>query len=58
VTSNWSAPHQKPLPPGPLTSSAPARIASPNSTLRKNRTIERRIRKARFPVLKTLEEFQ
>jgi len=35
-----------------------AQLIEGETTLRENRTIERRIRNARFPVLKTLEEFQ
>jgi len=35
-----------------------AQLIEGETTLRENRSIERRIRNARFPVLKTLEEFQ
>jgi DNA replication protein DnaC len=35
-----------------------AQLIEGEATLRENRSIERRIRNARFPVLKTLEEFQ
>ncbi len=35
-----------------------AHLIDGETTLRENRSIERRIRNARFPVLKTLEEFQ
>jgi DNA replication protein DnaC len=35
-----------------------AQLIEGETTLRENRSIERRIRTARFPVLKTLEEFQ
>jgi len=35
-----------------------AQLIDGETTLRENRSIERRIRNARFPVLKTLEEFQ
>jgi DNA replication protein DnaC len=35
-----------------------AQLIEGESTLRENRSIERRIRNARFPVLKTLEDFQ
>src|SRR5262249_38098236 len=35
-----------------------AQLVEGEITLRENRSIERRIRNARFPVLKTLEEFQ
>jgi DNA replication protein DnaC len=35
-----------------------AQLVEGETTLRENRSIERRIRNARFPVLKTLEEFQ
>jgi DNA replication protein DnaC len=35
-----------------------AQLADGETALRENRSIERRIRDARFPVLKTLEEFQ
>ena len=35
-----------------------AQLIDGETTMRENRSIERRIRNARFPVLKTLEEFQ
>src|SRR5258708_12257386 len=35
-----------------------AQLADGETALRENRSIERRIRNARFPVLKTLEDFQ
>jgi DNA replication protein DnaC len=35
-----------------------AQLADGESALRENRSIERRVRNARFPVLKTLEDFQ
>src|SRR3974377_253344 len=35
-----------------------AQLIEGETTLRENRSIERRIREARFPVLKTLDEFQ
>ena len=35
-----------------------AQLIEGQTTMRENRSIERRIRNARFPVLKTLEEFQ
>jgi len=35
-----------------------ARLVDGEATMRESRSIERRIRNARFPVLKTLDEFQ
>src|SRR5262249_40164437 len=35
-----------------------AQLVEGEATLRENRSIERRIKNARFPVLKTLEDFQ
>src|SRR5262249_51579136 len=60
------APHQKPLPDRGHQGAEQqrsyvdylAQLVEGETALRENRSIERRIRNARFPVLKTLEEFQ